>query len=170
MDNLIRAAAFIGFIDQVRELGANPLEILQQVNVSADQLQNPDNMLSATAFVSALQIASEKTGHPDFGLRLGWRQNINMLGPVGLLARQCNTLKEAFVVIGRYVNLHNPGAIVEMKTHGSQALLCYDDMTPGLPRNPQICDLALAVAMDLLRLFLGKNWKPKSVFFVHKRR
>lgn len=168
MDNLIRAAAFLGFTDLARELGANPLEILQQVNITPQQLQNPDGLLSAKAFVNALQIASEKTGHTDFGLRLGRRQDINMLGPIGLLARQCNTVKEAFAVIGRYVNLHNPGAIVEVQTYNNRTLLCYDDTTPGLPRNPQICDLALALGMDLLRFFKGKVWKPKAVFFVHR--
>ncbi len=169
MANLIRAAAFMGFIDLVHELGGNPFEILNQVNITPKQLQNPDELVSAAAFISSLKIASEKTMHPDFGLRLGQRQDINMLGPIGLLARQCGTVKEAFSVIGRYINLHNPGAIVELQPYDSRALLSYDDITPGLPRNPQLCDKALVLGLDILQFFMGKDWKPTAVFFVHKQ-
>lgn len=101
VNNLVRAAAFLEFADLVRELGANPLEILKQVNIKPQQLQNPDDVVSATAFIGALQIAAERTGHYDFGLRLGQRQDVNMLGPVGMLARQCSTLKDATAVLER---------------------------------------------------------------------
>ena len=167
MENLIRVAAFDGFITLVRELGADPVQIIEQVNITPQQLHNADDLISSTAFVAALQIAAVETRHPDFGLRLGQRQGINMLGPVGILARQCNTVKEAFTVSSRYIKLHNPGAVIELQTNSRQALLCYDDTTPGLPRNPQICDLGLVLAVDLLRFFMGKSWRAKAVFFVH---
>lgn len=167
--NLIRVVAFDGFSELVHELGACPAHILEQVNITPQQLNNVDDVVSFTAFVTALQIAAVETGHSDFGLRLGQRQSISMLGPVGVLTYQCNTVKEAFEVISRYARLHNSGAIVELKTYGNKALLCYDDTTPGLPRSLQICDLVLALAMDLLRFFMGESWRAKAVFFVHSK-
>jgi AraC-like DNA-binding protein len=168
MTNLIRAAAFKGFIDLARELGGDPIDLLQKVNIKQEELSNPDQLVSATAFVSALQMAAESTGHVDFGLRLGERQDIDMLGPTGILARQSNTIEEAFVVISRYVNLHNPGATIEIQTYNDKALLVYDDITLGFPRNPQICDLALAIGTSAIRQFADAEWNPKAVFFVHK--
>jgi AraC-like DNA-binding protein len=167
-NSLIRAAAFMGFADLLKELGADPTHIFNQVNISPAQLQNPENLVSSTAFVGALQYASEATQHPDFGLRLGARQDINMLGPIGMLAHQCHTVEEAFSVVGRYVNLHNPGALIELQTYNDKALLVYDDTTPGFPRNPQICDLALAIGVSAIRQVTGEQWAPKGMFFVHK--
>ncbi len=169
MTNLIRAAAFKGYTDLARELGADPADLLEKVNIRQEELNNPDQLVSATAFVSALQKAAEATDHADFGLRLGERQDIDMLGPTGILARQSQNIEEAFGVIARYVNLHNPGASVEIQTYNDKALLVYDDMTPGFPRNPQICDLALAIGTSAIRQFAGPNWNPKAVFFVHKQ-
>lgn len=168
MSNLIRAAAFKGYPDLARELGADPVELLKKVNIKPEELTNPDQLVSATSFVSALQTAAEVTNHPDFGLRLGERQDIDMLGPTGILARQSNTIAEAFTVISRYVNLHNPGATVDIQTYNDKALLVYDDITPGFPRNPQICDLALAIGTNAIRLIAGNQWTPKGVFFIHK--
>lgn len=169
MTSLIRAAAFIGFNDLVTELGADPREILSAFNISPRQLDCPDDMLSESAFVGALQMASEVTGRPDFGLRLGIRQDVKMLGPLGLLARHCDSACEALNVIGRHIKLHNAGAVVELEMHGDTARLRYDDSAPGFTRNAQICDLALALGVDLLRYFLGEHWRPRAVFFAHKK-
>ena len=68
--------------------------------------------------------------------------------------------------IERYIKLHNPGAIIEVQTNDNRALICYDDITPGFPHNPQICDLALSLTVNFIRLFMGKGWKPLAVFLV----
>lgn len=165
---LIRAAALLHFIDLVIELHADPHQILQEVGLSAEKISDPDALISASAFVDALQLASIKTQRDDFGLQLGIRQDINMLGPIGLLARQCSTAKEALTVISRYINLHNPGAAIELQSASNKSLLCYDDITGGRPRNPQLCDLALAVGCQIIGLFVQKSWRPDAVFFIHK--
>jgi len=168
MNPLIRAAALLHFIDLVTELRADPHQVLQEVGLSAEEISDPDALISASAFVNALQLASIKTNRDDFGLQLGIRQDINMLGPIGLLARQCGTAKEALNVISRYINLHNPGAAIELKSAPNKSLLCYDDITGGHPRNPQLCDLALAVGSQIIGLFVQKPWRPDAVFFIHK--
>jgi len=168
MNPLIRAAALLHFIDLVTELRADPHKILQEVGLSAEKISDPDALISASAFVNALQLASVKTNRDDFGLQLGIRQDINMLGPIGLLARQCGTAKEALNVISRYINLHNPGAAIELQSSSNKSLLCYDDITGGHPRNPQLCDLALAIGSQIIGLFVQKPWRPDAVFFIHK--
>ncbi|WP_439135827.1 AraC family transcriptional regulator [Pseudomaricurvus sp.] len=169
MDNLIRAAALMGFPELVEELEGDPAAILEQVGISLEQLQQSETLLSATAFVRSLQLAADHTRCPDFGLRLGLRQGVDVLGPLGLLARQCADVKEALMMMSRYVDLHNPGSVVGVELQGSTAYLSYDDVTPGVPRNPQMCDLALGVAMELMTFFLGKDWRPNGVFFGHKK-
>lgn len=168
MNPLIRAAALLHFIDLVAELHADPHQILREVGLSANEISDPDALISASAFINALQLASEKTNRDDFGLQLGIRQDINMLGPIGLLARQCSTAKEAINVISRYMNLHNPGAALELQSASNKSLLCYDDITGGHPRNPQLCDLALALAKQVIDLFVQKPWRADAVFFIHK--
>ncbi len=165
----IRAAALLHYVELVTELEADPSQILAEVGLNIEQISNPDQLISASAFVRALQLAALRTQRDDFGLQLGIRQDINMLGPVGLLARQCDTAQEAFGVISRYINLHNPGAAIEIRIHGKRALLCYDDITGGHIRNPQLCDLALALGQQIMQLFAGRHWHPTATFFVHKQ-
>lgn len=169
MQYVIRSAKFMGFTELVEELGGNPERILSQVGISLAQLQDPETLVSATAFVESLQLAAGLTQRTDFGLRLGMRQGVDVLGPLGLLARQCADAGEAFRMMSRFVGLHNPGSVVGMEIQGSKAYLTYDDVTPKLPRNPQICDLALGVAMEMMGLFLGKEWRPNGVYFAHRR-
>lgn len=169
MASFIRAAALFHYVELVTELNGDAEQVLGEAGLSLEQISNPDQLISASAFVNALQLAAKHTQRDDFGLQLGIRQDINMLGPVGLLARQCETAQEAFEVISRYINLHNPGAAIEIKTHGKQALLCYDDITGGHTRNPQLCDLALALGYQIMRLFTGARWQPNAAFFAHKK-
>ncbi|MBU3069376.1 AraC family transcriptional regulator [Aestuariicella sp. G3-2] len=169
MHYVIRSAKFMGFSELVEELGGDPERILSQVGISPAQLQDPEALISATAFVESLQLAADLTQHSDFGLRLGVRQGVDVLGPLGLLARQCADAGEAFQMMSRFVGLHNSGSVVGMELQDSKAYLTYDDVTPGLPRNAQICDLALGIAMALMELFLGKEWRPDGVYFAHPR-
>lgn len=165
MTTLIRAAALIHFEALAYDLDADPQKILQQVGLSSEKIQDPDALISAKSFVDALQLASTETQRDDFGLQLGMRQDLNMLGPIGLLAKQCGTTREAIEVIAHYMNLHNPGAAVELQIIKDKALLCYDDITGGHARNPQLCDLALALSRQLINLFVERPWRPDAVFY-----
>ncbi len=168
MTPLIRAAALLHFDTLCRDLNADPQRILKQVGLSLEEIQEPDALVSAKGFVDALQLASIETNRDDFGLQLGMRQDINMLGPIGLLARQCDTAREAIEIISRYMNLHNPGAAVDLLTNQKKTLLCYDDITGGHTRNPQLCDLSLSLSRQVISLFFQKRWHPDAVFFIHK--
>ena len=169
INNLIRAAAFIGYSDLVEKLGSSAIALLQQVDINPSQLQRPDDLLPASAFITALQLAAKDTGVMDFGLRLGAIQDINILGPTGMLVRQCQSLLEALTVIKHHINLHNANSKVSIEIYNELALLVYDDLTPEQPRNRQSCDLSLALSVKLIRYFAGQEWKPKAVFFIHKQ-
>lgn len=168
MNNLIRAAAFQGFTELVTELGANPEQILEQVSLTSELLSNTEQLVSSAAFIRALNIAAKDTYCPDFGLRLGERQNLQVLGAVGILARQAKTVSEAFTIVSRYFNLHNTDASLGIQTYNNKTLLVYDNTTPGHSRDSQVCDLALAASNSALQHFGGHNWTAKGVFFVHK--
>lgn len=145
------------------------MKLLQQVNISPAQLQRPDDLLPVSAFMNALQLAAEDTGVMDFGLRLGAIQDTNILGPTGILVRQCQSLMEALTVIKRHINLHNTNSKISIEIYNELALLVYNDLTPEQPRNRQSCDLSLVLSVKLIRYFAGRDWKPKAVFFIHKQ-
>ncbi|BFM14996.1 AraC family transcriptional regulator [Maricurvus nonylphenolicus] len=168
MNNLIRAAAFQGFNELVRELAGDPEQILAKVSLSTALLSNTEQLVSSAAFIRALNIAAQDTHCPDFGLRLGERQNLKVLGAVGILARQAKTISEAFAIVSRYFNLHNTDASLGIETYNNKTLLVYDNTTPGHSRDSQVCDLALAASNSTLQQFGGNNWSAKGVFFIHK--
>ncbi|MBD2858791.1 AraC family transcriptional regulator [Spongiibacter sp. KMU-158] len=169
MANILRAAGFRGFTELLLELGANPAEIYAQTGLNETHLTNPDNIIPSRQIVRAMNLAAEKTGQADFGLRLGLRNSIDFIGPAGLLAKQSETLGEALQALSRYISLHNQSSQIAMSQYGKKCLLTYDDVTPGMNSNPHLCDRSLTVGVNFFRSFLGRAWTPSAMFFKHRK-
>lgn len=168
-DSMVRAAALEGYRELCDEWQVDHGALLRAAGIEPAQLEDVDNLLPGSAFIGALILAARATRREDFGLNLGHRQGIDILGPVGFLARQCETLGDAISSVARFVRLHDTASIVTLDSDGEFAYLVYEDMTPSIPQHPQICDLALAIAAALIRIFAGHDWLPAGAFFCHPK-
>src|SRR4029079_19166987 len=106
--SLIRATNLLGFIERLRQLGGAPEQVRQQHGILPGIEYVEDAFVSYAALARMLTQATEELACPDFGLRLSAWQGIDILGPVAVIARNSDTVLDAFVAIGRYLHLHSP--------------------------------------------------------------
>lgn len=168
MAHLVRTGGFSEFYKLTKKLGGDPQSILKATGISYDAVKNDDLLISGSAFIDAIQMAAEQTQCEDFGIRLGLTLSIDILGPVGLLARQCETAFEAFNAIGQFIWMHNQGDVIDLEIFDDKALLRYNNLTPGNHRHPIMCEKAVVIGVSTMRLFKGETWNPTAVFFSHK--
>lgn len=169
MYTLIRTGAFVGFVELVDELGGDPERIFQEAGLAPRLLGMEENLIPSGQFIHCLRLAARDTGRLDFGLLLSTRQEVTMLGPVGVLAEAAESVQESIETIVRFLRLHNSSSIAELQRYNGKVLLTYDDMAPGYTRDPQICDFALGFSLKIARKALGEDWTPQGAYFIHKQ-
>src|SRR5690348_7330599 len=108
MREIVRASAWVGFKELVKELGGDPDEILAAAHVDTPALSNPDRYMPLRAYIDTLEIAAERLGRRDFGLLMGMRQNLSFLGVLAIAISNSATAREGIEVCARYLHVHNP--------------------------------------------------------------
>ena len=87
--------SLVYFEQQVEDLGGNAHEIALSVNFDLNDLTNPHSGLSHELYCDLLEAAAAATNCAHFGLLLGQRNDISMLGMLGQLTLNCSSLEEA---------------------------------------------------------------------------
>jgi AraC-like DNA-binding protein len=134
-----------------------------------------DAFVSYVALARMITQAAEELACPDFGLRLSAWQGIDILGPVAVIARNSDTVLDAFVAIGRYLHLHSPALHLTVAGPGDPGFRA-DSVTlqfaieeSGLPDLPQSYELSIANGNRIGRLLAGDDMRPRAVAFRHDR-
>ncbi|HZZ30680.1 MAG TPA: AraC family transcriptional regulator, partial [Phenylobacterium sp.] len=109
-------------------------------------------------------LAAERSGVPDFGLRVAEKRKLSNLGPIALVMREQPTLRKALAQLARYIWLQNDAYSVRLEEAGDVAM-----MRIGAPAwiARQGAELSLGVAMTVMRELLGAAWHPQEVWLPH---
>jgi AraC-like DNA-binding protein len=102
----------------------------------------------------------------DFGLRLAETRQFSVLGPLALLAREQATLRQAIVVLMRYLRLHNESLHMWLEEDGPTATIQLEYLGRG-PDVRQSMELSMGMCYRLLKQILPDTWRPRSVCFMH---
>ncbi|MBK9624523.1 MAG: AraC family transcriptional regulator ligand-binding domain-containing protein [Rhodocyclaceae bacterium] len=109
-----RAESFTGLREMADSLG-RPLEpVLRRHGFTVDVLTDPEAIISYNALCRLLETCADEWDCPDFGLRLAKLQNLNILGPVGLIARLSDTVGEALKALSSRMAIHSNGFTVSL--------------------------------------------------------
>lgn len=165
MVQMVRAAVLTGFADVARDVGLDPLRQLDAAGLPRAALTNPDMMISAPDSRDLLEICGRVA--EDFGLRLSLKRTPSMMGPVALIVREQQTVREALVTHGRYISIHSDVTTSRLEETGEVAILHHKltYATPGSCR--QADEMSLGQSMNILRMLIGRDWRPLSVSFVY---
>jgi len=175
VSSLIRATNLLGFSDLVRELGGDPDRLLQQYGIQPGVEYVEDAFVSYVGLARMLTQAAEELACPDFGLRLSAWQGIDILGPIAVIARNSDTVLDAFAAIGRYLHLHSPALHMTVAGPGEPGYRAesitfhFSIEESGLPDLPQSYELSLANGNRIGRLLGGDDMRPRAVAFQHER-
>src|SRR5262245_46122167 len=102
MTALIRTTSFIGFNELVGQLGGDPAALLRRFRVDPQMLQEEDARVPFRSLIGVLEYAAQSLDCPDFGLRMAEYQDLSVLGPVAVIARNSATVGQALEEISRF--------------------------------------------------------------------
>lgn len=169
MTSLIRATNLWGYVDLVRELGGDPAPLLSRFHIPPGIEREDDAFVSLDAFVRLLEASSTELARADFGLRLASWQGLDILGPVAVIARNAETVRDGLGAIARYLYVHSPALklSVEPQLDGTTLRFIYDVTGLSLVHLRQGYELSMANAARIIRLLGGPEAQPSSISFLH---
>lgn len=165
---LIRGTGLTGFVELVDELGGDGEKLLRDRGYDPAALGDFGAFIPYRPLLDLLEDAASATGAPDFGRRLGDRQGIDVLGPVGAAARSAPTVGKALSTIERYLRAYSPAISTGVRTESpGRSMLEFRRQVEGLPPYPQAAELAVTVCFKVLGMLIGGGWRPVRVDLAH---
>lgn len=168
MAALVRAAALTNFSRIVAGCGLDGPALLREVGLPPRCLDDPDLKVPARAVCQLLELAAERGKDPALGLRMVESRRLSNLGSLGLLMRDEPTLRDALEVVVRHVHLHNEALSVRIEQIGDLVVIRQAFIDEGLVKLRQASELALGVLYRMLGIFMGADWHPRRVCFIHR--
>jgi AraC-like DNA-binding protein len=166
---VIRSAVLSGYVDVAKSVGLDPYAMITRCGVPAACLTDPEVKVSAVAVVRLLEESAQRSGKPDFGLRLAERRSLSNIGALALLVREQPTIRRAIGVLIGYMYLHSEALLLSLEQEGELATLKLAvDVGRPVPVRQGV-ELGLGFLHRSLQQLLGKNWKPQGIYFTHAR-
>ncbi|MCW2270782.1 MULTISPECIES: AraC family transcriptional regulator [Pseudomonas] len=119
MNNFVRSGSLSGFSELVRELGQEPERLLRETGLSQAVMHSPDLYIPYVAMAELLELAAVRCNAPDFGVRLGNRQGLEVLGALGSCLCIQATVGDAMQLLQRNMDFHAHGLLWEINTSAS---------------------------------------------------
>ena len=153
----------------LRDLGADPTEVVTEAGFDLKLFDDPDNVISYATRAHLLNVCVAKTGCRHFGLLVGQQGGLSSLGLMGYLVQHSPNVESALCNLVRYFHLHVQGAEVILTQKDGLAFLGYSIYQPGVEAAAQINDGAIAIVFNILSKLCGPNWEPTEACFSHQK-
>ena len=165
----IRMRSLTGYMELVRELGADPEPLLKQCNISPGLIANGDDVVPHASQIRLFEITAEATRCPDFGLRIARRQSVDMLGPLAFIGRNSRTPREAIVGMASHMYAYAPAIQVTLTADWNRPRerVAFDFAIDHLPNRRQAMDTCLGVSDGILRVLCGPSYRAQQAHFRH---
>jgi len=171
MGSLIRATNLWGYVDLVRELGGDPLAMLEGAGITPGVEYEDDTFVALASFVRLLEATADRLHCPDLGLRLSRWQGLPILGPVAVIARNSRSVRDGLEAIARYLYTHSPALTLEVQPRPDSGVVRFVYSVSELPlvELHQGYELSMANGARLLRLLGGDDARPSVVSLLHEQ-
>jgi AraC-like DNA-binding protein len=113
MRYFVRSGSLLGFSELVRELGQDPERLLRESGLSQAVMHSPDLYIPYVAMADLLRLAGLRCKTPDFGVRLGSRQGLEVLGALGSYLCLQTAVGDALQLLQKNMDFHARGLIVD---------------------------------------------------------
>lgn len=166
---LLRVAPLLAVPSMLAAAGVDPGELLAGFDLTTAYLDDPENVIPLATAGAILDRSAERTGCPHFGLVVGQRWGISVLGTVGYLAQSAPDVRTALQELTRYLHVHDAGAVATFAVDGAFASFGYVIVVDGIEGAEQILDAATVIIHNILRGLCGPEWKPSAVELARAR-
>ncbi|WP_166430490.1 AraC family transcriptional regulator [Polymorphobacter arshaanensis] len=165
---LVRSAALSGYADLARTLGLDPVRMVAAAGLPLACLHDPDLRIPVPQVGRLLTASAERTQRRDFGLLLAEKRSLANLGPLGLLAREQPTMRQAIATMAPSIAMHNEALSLQVESAGEVSILRIVLQQGEPAQMEQLAELALAATMRMLRRLSDGAFIPESVHFMHR--
>ena len=163
-----RSAILNGFAATVSRLGGQPGRYLQEQGLPLSALSQQDLLLPTRDVLALFSDTAMALDVEDLGLRLAQIRPFSTMGPISLAMREQTSVGAALGSLAENVHIQAQGISLRVIEEGNLVFLSpVIDAAVGGPRQQPV-ELMLAALCSLLRQFLGLQWKPHTVLFMHK--
>lgn len=163
----IKTSALFGIDELLNELGANTHDWLETQSCSMALINADNNTMDTQHFISILQNGAVQFKCPDFGLRLGAKQDFRILGPLGLLLRNCVTPREALKAARGFMAFHNQSEYWDYSEKGDKLYLKRYEIFHDLADTRQYKELSFSACYQLCRLIMGDRFRGVRMELSH---
>jgi AraC-like DNA-binding protein len=170
MASVIRATNLRGYPELVRELGGDVDAMLARFRIPPGIQHDADAFVSYEAVAGLIEASAEEFDCPDFGLRLSRWQGLDILGPIGVIARNAQTVQDGLADVARYLYIHSPALeLAAAPRTGRDLRFTFTITELTLAEVRQSYELSMANAVRILRLIAGPDVRLSAVSFVHEQ-
>lgn len=169
MTHFVRSACLQHFAAVVVAAGADPEPLIEASGFPRQAFLNPEMMLHAPQVAAFFEAAAQQTGLPDLGLRTGSLGGLAGFGFIGVMARDHETLGEAFRALLRMQNYLNTRARVEAVAAPETFDIHVVLQEPDAGRWRQLLEMTAAATVRLLDELAGRPVPVAYVSFRHAR-
>lgn len=164
-----RCAVLTGFSSLVEELGGNNSELLTWAGLPAELDTNSEQLIPYDQVEKLLEHSAQTLQCSDFGLRLAAKQDIYMLGALGLLLENCPTVGAALSLAQTYISTHVRSELWQLQQYDKQCIIQRQQLAHASSIARQSKELSLAVCVRLLRALAGSDFEVLYVNFTHDK-
>jgi AraC-like DNA-binding protein len=165
---VIRVGGAAALFPLVAQHGVDPHALAAEAGLSVDFFANPDNVVPFAALCRLTQLAAQRTGLGDIGLRACARMGLPALGLLGYLVAHSESVERGLEALQEFLCVHDQGATPYVSREGDSAVLGYEILTPGIPGADQVSFGALAIAANILRGLCGSEFRLQGVTFAYR--
>ena len=165
---LVRAAALTSYAEVARGAGLDPYEMLKRVGISQSALVEKDMRIPVPAVHRLLEQSAALSGVENFGLRMAQTRRLSILGPLGLAVRDAPDLHTLLSTVIDYMQLHNESMSMHMERAEPYTTLRAALRLPKRSGTRQAMELSVGSLQRILKIYLGEDWSPVRVSFMHQ--
>lgn len=166
-ERLTRSASLTNVADVARALGLDPYRLAEAVGLPTLALIEPDLKVPTSAVGALLEMAAERAGADDFGLRVAERRRFSNMGAVALIAREQPSLRRALEVMAQYQWMQSEAVSLTLEEAGEIAVARIHVDRGGRRRARQATELSVGAFCRNLKSLMGEAWRPQAVLFQH---
>jgi AraC-like DNA-binding protein len=169
MTDLVRGTILHHYPDLLSELGGNFKSIAVKEGVDASIPGDYERFIPYSSVAALIGGAAKDLNCPDFALRLGTQQTVQILGPLAVLFRHSETVAEAIEVISRYIHLCAPLDVFQLRRGPRTTALTFTIELQRLNYREYLVEKSVATTVRVLRDLIGEDFAPAKVTMQHAR-
>lgn len=163
----IKTSALFGIDELLTELGGNIDQWLAENNLNMGFINTPNTTMDIEHFAALLQQGAMRFECPNFGLRLGAKQDFRILGPLGLLLKNCITPRQALKAARGFITFHNQSEYWDYTEQGNNLYLKRYDIFHDVSDTRQYRELSISACYQLCKLIMGDHFRGVRIEISH---